>query len=579
VNWKTFFGVRKTSEPGSTSVELTEKMPIRAGAIRSSRFGSRSGLSIRRFSFLDFLLLAPIALVSASVAQVQSTEAAKTVAAVPAGDLLGRDTPRGTVLGFLAAVRRGDYDAARRFLAPPSKGAVNSELADQLAYVVNAGQLGRISDQQEGSAQPGLSRGIERIGVVSAEDRTFNLDLSRTGEDGHWIWVFSSATLAETPAAYESLNAASINRHLPRFLARPMWLFVPLWKNAALVGSLLAAIGCIYAIRPFLRRSISRAFAKESASDRVRLAERLVRPLGMLIWLFMTQGLVLAFQLPLLARERWYLIISRAGIAVVAWLLLAVVNVTALAYRLRTDRSDRSEMTAVVRLAQRTVSFLCVFAGLLVFLRLAGYDISAFVAGLGVGGFALAFAAQKTLENVFGGVSIILDKPIRVGDECRVGDTVGTVIDIGLRSTRLRTAERTIMTVPNGQLSTMTLDNLSMRDSIRFYHVLRIGTDIGPAGLEEIINALRALLIEEQGVDPASCRIRLIRVDAQSAEVELLCLVRTRILAEFLSVQEDLLLKCLRAIDAQGASLALPSSIVHLSEAKPAESGRQGPSD
>ena len=548
-----------------------------AKAMRSPRSAFVCGSSIRCLCFFSLLLLIPGR--PAFAIQGQPPDLAKTTASTPASDPLGRDTPRGTVLGFLAAVRNGDYDSARQFLAEPKKEAWDAELADQLAYVLNEARLGRISDQQEGTAQPDLSRGIERIGTIPTENGPLNLDLSRTNENGHWVWVFSEDTLGQVPAAYESLSTASINRHLPRFLARPMWLFVPLWKYLALAGSFLIAFACIYAIRPFLRRLISRAFVKESPSDRMRLAERLVRPLGILIWLFLTQALVLAFQLPLLARARWYLIISRASIAVVAWLLLAVVNVVALAYRLRTDRNDQSEITAVVRLAQRTVSFLCIFTGFLIFLRLAGYDISAFVTGLGVGGFALAFAAQKTLENVFGGVSIILDKPIRVGDECRIGDTTGIVVDIGLRSTRLRTSERTIMTVPNGQLSTMSdaqqfVHAHGIRPQ-RFYHVFQIKTEIGLARLEEILEELRALLITDQRVDSVSCRVRLIRVDAQSFEVELLCLVKTRILTEFLAIQEDLLLKSLRIIDAQGASLALPSSVVHLSGEKLLEVSEQ----
>lgn len=546
-----------------------------AMTMRSPRSKSMRGPLIRCFWIFSLLFLFPVR--PASAIQAQTPETAKASASTHASDPLGRDTPRGTVFGFLAAVRSADYDTARQFMAAPEKDAWDSELADQLAYVLNDAGLGRISDQQEGTAQPELSRGTERLGIISTENGPLNLDLSRTNENGNWVWVFSAQTLSQIPAAYESLSTASINRHLPHFLARPMWLFVPLWKYLALAGSFLLALACIYAIRPFLRRLISRAFVKESPSDRERLAERLVRPLGILIWLFITQALVLAFQLPLLARERWYLIISRASIAVVAWLLLAIVNVAALAYRLRTDKNDRSEITAVVRLAQRTVSFLCIFTGFLIFLRLAGYDISAFVTGLGVGGFALAFAAQKTLENVFGGVSIILDKPIRVGDECRIGDAVGIVVDIGLRSTRVRTSERTIMTVPNGQLSTMTLNNLSMRDSIRFYHVLQIKTEIGPDRLEEILEALRTLLTADERVEPGSCRVRLIRVDAQSFEVELLCLVRTQILTEFLAVQEELLLKSLRTIDAQGTSLALPSSTVHLAREKPAENSAQDP--
>src|SRR5207237_8568046 len=102
-----------------------------------------------------------------------------------------------------------------------------------------------------------------------------------------------------------------------------------------------------------------------------------------------------------------------------------------------------------------------------------GYNVDTVLAGLGVGGIAVALAAQKTIENLFGGVSVISDKPVLVGDFCQFGGQVGTVEDIGLRSTRIRTLDRTVVTVPNSQFSTMTLENFSRRDRIWFHSMLR----------------------------------------------------------------------------------------------------------
>src|SRR5207248_1522615 len=98
-----------------------------------------------------------------------------------------------------------------------------------------------------------------------------------------------------------------------------------------------------------------------------------------------------------------------------------------------------------------------------------GYNTSTILAGLGVGGLAIALAAQKTIENLFGGVAVISDRPVFVGDFCRFGDQLGTVEDIGLRSTRIRTLDRTLVTVPNGQFSSITLENFSRRDKMLFH--------------------------------------------------------------------------------------------------------------
>ena len=125
-----------------------------------------------------------------------------------------------------------------------------------------------------------------------------------------------------------------------------------------------------------------------------------------------------------------------------------------------------------------------------------------------MGGIAIAFAAQKTLENLFGGISIIFDRTIRVGDTCKIGTQSGVVEDIGLRSTSLRTDARTVLTVPNGQLSAMNVENFGMRDKSYFYHVIGIRRETGAAQMRAVLDALRKLLNDDVRVEPETSRSR-----------------------------------------------------------------------
>ena len=548
-----------------------EETPLkRAKTHEVSRFNSLRGVTTYlSFSHLLGLLLAlfaPFAFSQTAAWLPASSQASIPAAAAPVdsnqtqSDPLGRDTPRGTVAGFLSAVEARDFDRAGQFLNTSQNVDEVRELAGQLAYVLNNShlRLNYLSNRPEGTDQPGLPRRTERIGAVSGATGSVNIELSRLQRGQDWIWLFSSETLQETPSAYEFMSDASFDRHLPPFFSRPMWLFVPLWKYLALaLGFLLAALAA-YALIPLLKRVLERFFSKHTAAEGRQLAKRIAAPLSALLWLAMAQGMVVLSGLPLLARERWYQIASKLFIAGFVWLFLAVVNVSALAFRWRIDRSGSVETMAVVRLIQRTVNFVCIFLGVVLVLRLAGYDVSAFVAGLGVGGLAIAFAAQKTLENLFGGIMLILDKPIRVGDQCRIGDSVAIVQDIGLRSTRLRSAERTIMTVPNVLFSTMILDNLTMRDMTQFRHVLGIRMETDVEQLEELMEELRALLSKDSMIDPPSRRVRLIRVDGRSLDIEIYCMIKTRDSVEFLRVQESLLLESLRILDTRGVSLARP---------------------
>ena len=142
----------------------------------------------------------------------------------------------------------------------------------------------------------------------------------------------------------------------------------------------------------------------------------------------------------------------------------------------RLRRAKRSEATAMVRLINRLLKAAAVIVAGLVLLYLADIDLTAVLAGLGVGGLAIGFGAQKTIENLFGGIMVISDKPVNIGDICRAGEFFGTVEDIGLRSTRIRTLDRTVVSIPNGQLATMSLENFTARDRILVSSHGRIGT-------------------------------------------------------------------------------------------------------
>ena len=135
--------------------------------------------------------------------------------------------------------------------------------------------------------------------------------------------------------------------------------------------------------------------------------------------------------------------------------------------RLRTVLESRRQAFSysVLPLASRFLKITILLVTIAAILSAWGYDTTTILAGLGVGGLAIALAAQKTIENLFGGVAVITDRPVAVGDFCKFGDLVGTVEDVGLRSTRIRTLGRTVVTVPNAEYSTMTLENFSKRES------------------------------------------------------------------------------------------------------------------
>ncbi len=172
------------------------------------------------------------------------------------------------------------------------------------------------------------------------------------------------------------------------------------------------------------------------------------------------------------------------------------------------------------RVLKAAIFLLAIFA----ILGTLGFNLTTLLAGVGIGGLAIAFAAQKTLENLLGGVSVLGDEVIRVGDFCRFGDKVGTVEDISLRSTRVRTNERTQLSIPNGSLATMNLENFSRRDKILLNTRIGLRYETSPDQMRYVLVQVRRLLYEHPKVETEGARNRFISFDESALSMEIFLL-------------------------------------------------------
>jgi len=186
-------------------------------------------------------------------------------------------------------------------------------------------------------------------------------------------------------------------------------------------------------------------------------------------------------------------------------------------------------------------------------------NVTAALAGLGIGGLAIGLGAQKTFENLLGGIAVLTDKALQIGDVCRIGDQRGTVEDIGLRSIKLRTEDRTVVTIPNGTVATAVLENLRQRDKILFRQTVRLRYDLSSEHLRYFLEEIRSILKQSNRVEDASSRVRLLRFAEYAIEVEVYAYILVRDFADFLAIQEQLLLSIVEVVERTGAAIALPS--------------------
>jgi MscS family membrane protein len=480
-------------------------------------------------------------------------------------DPLGRDTPRGTVLGFMNAARAND-EVAPQYLNSGLTGDAAAALAQQLYVVLNSRlpvRVNALSDVAEGSLANPLKPDQDIVGTINTASGPLELIVERINVGGGArVWMFSRATLQSIPSVYKEINLVTVDRFLPAALTSRVlgirafdWLvfFVGLPLLYLLLGLLRLLIGPMVAL---WRRRAGRPVAQLAIPGSVRL----------LITAALIRIFALNVDLPLTERQFWAVV--RIGLLLVGtvWLLLLLNRFLERQIQGRIGLAHFGETVALLRLARRVGDVLIVSVGLLVALSYFGVDPTAALAGLGIGGIAVALAAQKTLENVIGGFSLVFDKALRVGDVLKLGDVVGTVDQIGLRSTRIRTMDRTVLSVPNGQISTLNIETLSDRDKFWFRHVVGLRYETTPAQIRGIVKELRDLLARQPEADLDSVRVRFLRLGAFSLDIELFVYLFASDWNRFLEIQEALLLQVMEIVNRAGTQIAFPSQTLHLAD-------------
>ncbi len=481
-------------------------------------------------------------------------------------DTLGRNTPRGTVFGFISSARKGNAEIAALYLNTPLRGGDAAILARQLAIVLDRrlpARLNLISDIPEGSIPDPLKPDEDIIGTISTADGSLDIVVERVdrGKAGK-VWLFSRKTLAAIPGVFQEVSTPPLEEFLPAFLVRTTVASIPLFEwFAVFIG-----LPLLYVFTGLLNRwmawGIGALRRRLGHNAELKNPQILPVPVRLLLLAVIIRILLSSVALPLLARQFWSTVtLVIAVLGTIWWLVLLSGSVERYVLKRRPAMTGSA---SVLRLVRRLIDGIVLFAGLLFMLYHFGVNVTAALAGLGVGGIAVALAAQKTLENVIGGVSLIADQAVRVGDFLNVDDVQGTVEEVGLRSTRIRTLDRTLVILPNGQIANLKLETISVRDKFWFHPVIGLRFETTPEQLRSVLANIRELLRKNSSIDPASVRVRLIRLGAFSLEIDVFAYVAAPDWSGFLEIQELLLVEIIETVQKAGTGIAFPSQTVYL---------------
>lgn len=497
-----------------------------------------------------------------------ATQAAPTASPAPPGDplSLGRETPRGTVIGFARAAQAENYGIAVQYfdIRRRSSPVPEEELAAQLLDILNArfaGSLDSITNDSTGRQDGGPPREQVVVGGTHGLSESFPLYLVHAEvARGVKVWLISRQTLDQVPEVYDSLRFPQLEKRLPKFLVKVRPLGMPLWQWISIV--LFAPVALLLGwLAALLLRLAFRRIQRGLGQPTPPMGPlRRLGPSAVLGAVIIHYYFVYVIGASILYREyyRTFLLILLAF--ALYWAITRLTYWISLHMWNRLTSRGRYAERSLVSLTRRVLDVAIFFAiALVIFSDVFDWNVTAALAGLGIGGLALGLGAQKTFENMMGGISILTDRALLVGDACKIGDQRGIVEDIGLRSTKLRTEERTLVSIPNGMVATAILENFRLRDKILFRQTVRLRYDLSPDHVRYVVEQLRQVLGRNAKVEESSARVRLLKLGENAIELELYAYIAVREYREFLAVQEELILHAMDVLESSGAAVALPT--------------------
>lgn len=254
-----------------------------------------------------------------------------------------------------------------------------------------------------------------------------------------------------------------------------------------------------------------------------------------------------------------------ATMLTLVWGALLLTDVFADLLESRMCANPNSAIYGFAPLVKKTLKIFVLVVGLLMTIDNLGYNVTGVLATLGLGTAAVALASQDTIKNAFGAMMIALDRPFRVGDWIQVGDKVdGDVESIGLRSTKVRTWPKTILSIPNGVLANEYINNWSRMPKRRVKQIVGISYEASAQDMEAIVQDIRTLLHNDEGVEPQFILVNFTDFGESSLDILVYYFTKSTAWLEHMDVRQRINCKIMRAVHARGLSIAFPTRSVHL---------------
>lgn len=489
-------------------------------------------------------------------------EGVKKLVKVGPDDEFNRGVPRTSVAGYFSAVKEGDYKRAAKYLdlrhiAGKNRDKKGQELARQLQVVLDRSlwvEMDLLSLEPKGHSDDGLPANRDLVGQIELKKKKYDILLQRVPRgNGVYIWKFSSKTVRVIPKLHNEYGYGPIGERLSKSLPIYELFGLQIWQWIFLLFIVLVAT---LITLPFIRLT-SRIIRRKKTPFSLMLSRFINGPVNIVLVIILVRQNFELIHPSLVARA-----LFDAGtifILVFIWLILRLVGLLREYWTAKLLARGQESTVVLLRPAMVTLKIIIVFIGLLVWLDNIGFSVTTILAGMGIGGIAVALATQKSIENFIGALTLYMAAPVKVGDFCRFGGEMGVVEEIGLRATKIRTLENTAISIPNAEFAGQKIENLTERQRYRFNPKIRLQMSTSPDQLRFILLEFKKLLYAHSMVAESPLRARFIGFGEHSLDIEIHCYVETVDVNVYLGVAEDLNLRMMDIINLSGTRIAIPA--------------------
>ena len=472
-------------------------------------------------------------------------------------------SPQKSVHTFVHWQQKG-HVVLERYIQPFSlfngKPADKEQLAQQLLKVLDA--RGLLVVYSEIPDTPNYIDSLSGLPQYILFNDLPEVYLRKVGSE----WLFSESTIEQIPVLYRATFSSTLEVFIDRLppVAKTEWMGLYVWQVIGLFVWILLAL----VIRNLFERILTQYLTGWTKKTRIEwddlLLESVQKPLGLVV---LISFLLLSYtNLQFSVSINLYLskILSISLSIAIFWVIYNLIDVFAEYLTHVTGRTENSLDDQLVPLIRKTLRVFIVVLGVIVILQNNGYNVASLIAGLGIGGLAVALAAKDTLANFFGSITIFVDRPFRMGDWIKTSAAEGTVEEVGFRSTRIRTFYNSVVSVPNSSLANSEIDNLGMREFRRLKTILNLTYDTSPEQMEAFVEGIKAIVKANPNFRQDYYEIHFHAFGAHSLDVLVYVFFSVPDWSTELQKRHNFLLEILRLAKALKVEFAFPTQTLHI---------------